>query len=91
MNLSDTIVALTAILIGGAILIIPLSILAVRYAAKPVIEAWRQARATSVAEERMPLLESRLSLLEQQVEMLERGNARLAEKAEFDAQIGVPR
>lgn len=90
MDFGETLVAVTAILIGGAIVLIPLVTLAVRYAMKPLFESWSQARFPQAASQ-TGAIERRIALLEDQVQTLERQNAQLIEEAEFRMKLESPR
>lgn len=84
---AETIIAVTAILIGGTIFIIPIAGLTARFAVKPLVEAWAKNRSDAVGDMVIVQLEGRVSLLEEQVQSLERDNARLLEEAEFQLRL----
>jgi hypothetical protein len=80
-------VPITAILVGGAIVLLPLAALTARFALKPLVEAFARARGGEQAVERLALVEQRLALVEEQLHGLERDNARLLEEADFRRQL----
>jgi hypothetical protein len=90
MDFGETLVAMTAILLGCTIVILPIAALTARYALKPVLETWVQLREGPVAQERIEMMERRVALLEKQVEILERDNSRLLEAADFHARLRGP-
>jgi hypothetical protein len=91
MTLFDALIPLTAILIGGLVLIIPLAGLTARFALKPLVEAYGRSREASGSEDRIRGLDRRIALLEDQLEALERDNARLLEDAEFRLRLAEAR
>jgi hypothetical protein len=91
MDFGETLTAITGILIGGAIVLIPIAALATRFALKPLIETWSRARFAPSPDQNAQLLERRMALLEDQVNSLERQNARLVEDADFRMRLESPR
>lgn len=87
MDLGETIVAMTAIILGAGTVMIAVAGLAVRFAIRPAMEAWVAARRGGAAGEGERLLERRISVLEEQVRLLERENARLVEAADFNLKL----
>ncbi|HUH11920.1 MAG TPA: hypothetical protein VMK65_02375 [Longimicrobiales bacterium] len=87
----EMIVALVAIVMGSLILIIPLGALALRFAAKPLIEAFAQYRGMQggLTSQQAQLLRDRVELLEQRLDGLEQGMDRLKEGRAFDARLGA--
>lgn len=86
----EMIVALVAILMGSLIFIIPLAAFALRFASKPVIEAFVKYREMQggLSSQQGQLLRDRIDLLEQRVDGLESGMERLQEGREFDNRLG---
>lgn len=91
MNELEILIPITAILVGGVAVILPIAGLTARFALKPMVEAFAKLKGTQGAEQRVELLEQRLALLEEQFHSLERDNARLMEEAEFRRQLEGPR
>ena len=83
LQVTEIIVPLAGIALGGLVVLIPIIGLTARFAIKPLVDAWNQNRAVAPTEERLRLMEHRLGLLEQQVEVVERQNEKLMEDAEF--------
>jgi hypothetical protein len=84
---SEFIVAITAILIGGMVIILPLAGLVARFALKPLIDSYAQVRESAEGGDSLRTLERRLDLLEEQVQLLERDNSRLLDAAEFQRRL----
>jgi hypothetical protein len=90
MDLVALLVPIAAIFVGGLIILLPLAGLVARFALKPLVQAYVEARDGPRAGEQVQLLESRMSLLEEQVQRLERSYDRLAEGAEFQRRLDSP-
>jgi hypothetical protein len=83
MDFGETLIAMTAVLLGGGTAMLLVLAISVRFAFKPALEAWAATRRASLAPDAHKLLERRIELLEEQVRGLERDNARLLEDADF--------
>lgn len=84
------IVALTAVILGCLMFLIPIAGLTARFALKPITEALAKGREGGVDREALQLLERRLSLLEQEVHSVGdmRGEVtRLVQELEFHKQL----
>jgi hypothetical protein len=84
------IVALTAVILGCLMFLIPIAGLTARFALKPITEALAKGREGGVDREALQLLERRLSLLEQEVHSVSdmRGEVtRLVQELEFHKQL----
>jgi hypothetical protein len=84
------IVALTAVILGCLMFLIPIAGLTARFALKPITEALAKGREGGVDREALQLLERRLSLLEQEVHSVSdmRGEvSRLVQELEFHKQL----
>ena len=79
----ETLIALTAVILGCTIVIIPVAGLTARYAIKPLIDSWVKMREAPASDEHVRMLERRIVMLEKQVEVLERDSTRLLEEADF--------
>ena len=79
-------IPITAILVGGIIIGIPILGITARFAFKPVAEAFMRMKSAN-ADDRVPLLERRLALMEEQFHALERSHDRLLEESEFNRQL----
>lgn len=90
MSNFEILVPITAILVFGTAVIIPIAGITARFALKPVVEAFARLRESQGSGERQALTEQRLALLEEQLHALERDQARLLEEADFRRQLGDP-
>jgi hypothetical protein len=79
-------IPITAILVSGIVIGIPILGFTLRFAIKPVTEAFVRAKSAQ-ADDRVPMLEGRLALMEEQLHALERSHDRLLEEAEFNRQL----
>lgn len=83
-------VALSAVVLGCLMFLIPIAGLTARFALKPITEALGRGRDTSADREALALLERRLSLLEQEVHSIGDMRAdvsRLIQELEFHKQL----
>lgn len=87
MEFGETLVAMTAVLLGCAIVLIPVAGLTARFAIKPLVESWANLREGSAQNDYTRVLERRITTLERQVEILERDSARMLEDAEFKERL----
>lgn len=90
MPFGETLVAMTAVILGCTIVIIPIAGLTARYAIKPLIDSWLKTRELPVGAEHLTMLERRIQTLEKQVEVLERDNTRLLDEADFRERLSRP-
>jgi hypothetical protein len=81
------ITALLATLMGISIVLVPVIGLTARFALKPVVEALAKVLEARGTDESVNILERRIGLLEAQIESMEGTVNRLADAAEFDAQL----
>ena len=82
--------AVTAIIMGMLVVLIPIAGLTARFAIKPITESMARLRQTNVDRQTLELVERRLSLLEQEVHGLggmRDDMARLLEEVEFQRQL----
>lgn len=84
------IVGLTAVIMGGLAVLIPIVGLTARFALKPVIEAITTLRGADAGDQRVAFLEQRLSLVEEQLHSMEREQKRLVEDNDFRKQLEAP-
>ena len=76
--LVGALIPIVAILIGGLVLLVPIAGLTLRFALKPALEAYAQARKSSGDREEIRILQQRLALVEEQLHALT--TARLLEE-----------
>lgn len=79
----EILVPLSAILVMGIAIIIPIAGITARFALKPVVEAFARLKESQGAGERQALMEQRVALLEEQLHAMDRDQARLLEEADF--------
>lgn len=87
-------VALTAVVLGCLMFLIPIAGLTVRFAIKPIAEALGRGREGTGERETVQLLERRMALLEQEVHSISelRGDlVRVLEELEFNKQLTKPK
>lgn len=90
MTIIEALIPLAAILVGGAIILVPIVGITARFALKPAVEAFTRLRAGQGAEERNRILEQRVALLEEQLHAMERQQQRLLDESEFSRQLRAP-
>jgi len=90
MNPYEVLIPITAIVLGGMTILIPVAGLTARYALKPIMEAIAQIRGTQGADQRVAFLEQRLALLEEQFHAVSREHQRLVDESDFRKQLESP-
>ena len=83
-------IPIVAIVMGSLTVLIPLSIITLRFAIKPIAEAVAQMRAGGASQEEMAIMRQRLSLLEQQLGGLETEVDRIGEAQDFQTELLKP-
>jgi hypothetical protein len=87
-------VALSAVILGCLMFLIPIAGLTARFAIKPISEALAKSQSGNIDRETVQLLERRLALIEQEVHGLSelRGDlVRVLEEMEFQKQLTQPK
>jgi hypothetical protein len=87
-------VALSAVILGCLMFLIPIAGLTARFAIKPISEALAKSQSGNIDRETVQLLERRLALIEQEVHGLSelRGDlVRVLEEMEFQKQLAQPK
>ena len=79
--------AITAIVMGCLMVLIPVAGLTARFALKPVVESFSQLFQSKGVEEKLAITERRVALLESHIESLEEDVRRLSEGQAFDRQL----
>ena len=87
MDLGD-LTGLMGVLVGGAVILIPILAISARFALKPLIETWMKARQVSGPESQ--LQDRRIALLEAEVQNLHATVRQLAEAESFRSQLSAP-
>lgn len=83
MQISPELIGLTAVIMGGLAVIIPIAGITARIALKPIAEAMARMRELRGGEETVHLLERRMSLMEEQLGSMDRSLRVLVEDADF--------
>ncbi len=85
--------AITGIVMGMLVVLIPVAGLTLRFAIKPITEALSTFRQSGMERDKVDLLERRMALLEQEMhgmESLRDDLSRTLEAAEFQRQLKTP-
>jgi hypothetical protein len=85
--------AITAIVMGMLVVLIPIAGLTLRFAIKPITESVAKLRESGMEREKVDLLERRMALLEQELHGLEgmrEDLARVLEETDFQRQLRAP-
>lgn len=83
-------VPIVAIVMGTLTVLIPLSLITLRYAIKPIAEAVTQMRSGGASQEQLAVMQQRLALLEQQFGGLETEVTRIGEAQDFQTELLKP-
>ena len=82
---------LVAVLIFGGAVLAPVLALSVRFALKPVVEAWVRIRQEGGASSKeLAMQERRMALLEQEIHSLQRTVQELADAEDFRRRLNEP-
>lgn len=80
-------IPIIAILMGGLTVLIPVSLVALRFAIKPIAEAIAITRSGGASQEHLEILKERLALLEQQVSGIDSEVGRISEAVDFQDRL----
>ena len=83
-------IPIVAIVMGTLTVLIPMSIVALRFAIKPIAEAVAHMRSGGASLEELAIMRQRLSLLEQQFGGLETEVDRIGEAQDFHTELLKP-
>ena len=83
---SYQLVPVVAIIMGTLTVLVPVSLIALRFAIKPIAEAVAQMRS-GVAPDEVRIMKERISLLEQQLNGIDSEVNRLAEAVDFQDRL----
>jgi len=83
-------VPIVAIVMGCLTVLIPLSIVTLRFAIKPIAEAVAHMRSSGASQEELAIMRQRLALLEQMVGSLETEVTRIGEAQDFQTELLKP-
>ena len=83
-------IPIVGIVMGTLTVLIPLSLITLRYAIKPIAEAVGHMRSGGLAQEELAVMRQRLALLEQQFGGLESEVHQIGEAQAFQAELLKP-
>jgi hypothetical protein len=87
MQISGEMIGLTAVVMGGLAVLIPIAGFTLRSAMKPIAEGLAHMREARGGDEAVALLERRMALVEEQLHGIDRSLRSLEEDAEFRRQL----
>jgi uncharacterized protein (DUF2164 family) len=93
MSPNETMIAMTAIVMGSLTVLIPITGLTARFALKPLMEALAKYREMQGSDQAQQLLERRMALIEEQLHGVDRSIRDLVDESDFRRQLetGRPR
>lgn len=83
-------IPIVGIIMGTLCFLVPVSLITLRFAIKPIAEAVAQMRSAGAAQEELAIMGQRLALLEQQVGGLETEVDRIGEAQDFQTELLEP-
>jgi hypothetical protein len=83
MQISGELIGLTAVVLGGLAVVIPIAGITARIALRPIVEAMARYREMKGSDDGVVLLERRIGLIEQQLDGMDRSLRVLVEDADF--------
>ena len=83
MQISGELIGLSAVILGGLAVLIPVAGITARIALKPIVEAMARYRELKGEEISVNLLERRMTLMEEQLHGVDRSLRLLVEDADF--------
>ena len=83
MQVSPELIGLTAVIMTGVAVLIPIAGITARVALKPIVEAMARYREIKGADDAVGLLERRMTLMEEQLHGMDRSLRLLVEDADF--------
>ena len=83
MQIPGELLGLTAIILGGLTVLIPIAGVTARVALKPIVEAMARYREMKGSDDAVTMLERRMSLMEEQLHGMDRSLRLLVEDADF--------
>jgi hypothetical protein len=83
MQIAGEIIGLTAVVLTGVAVLIPVAGITARVALKPIVEAMARYREMKGADDAVTMLERRMSLMEEQLHGMDRSLRLLVEDADF--------
>jgi hypothetical protein len=89
MQITPGLIGLTAVVMSGLAVIIPIAGFTLRAAMKPIAEGLAHMREARGGDEAVALLERRMALVEEQLHGMDRSLRSLEEDAEFRRQLAA--
>jgi hypothetical protein len=83
MQIPGELLGLTAIILGGLAILVPIAGITARVALKPIVEAMARYREMKGADDAVTMLERRMSLMEEQLHGMDRSLRLLVEDSDF--------
>ena len=83
MQISGELIGLSAVIMGGLAILIPVAGITARIALRPIVEAMARYREIKGEEVQVNLLERRMTLMEEQLHGMDRSLRLLVEDADF--------
>jgi hypothetical protein len=83
MQIPGELLGLTAIIMGGLAILVPIAGITARVALKPIVEAMARYREMKGADDAVTMLERRMSLMEEQLHGMDRSLRLLVEDSDF--------
>lgn len=83
MQISGELIGLSAVIMGGLAILIPVAGITARIALRPIVEAMARYRELKGEEVQVTLLERRMTLMEEQLHGMDRSLRLLVEDADF--------
>ena len=83
MQIPGELLGLTAIILGGLAILVPVAGITARVALKPIVEAMARYREMKGADDAVTMLERRMSLMEEQLHGMDRSLRLLVEDSDF--------
>lgn len=88
--MDPNLIPVVAIIMGTLCFLVPVSLVTLRFAIKPIAEAVSQMRASGAAQEELAIMRQRVALLEQQVGGLETEVDRIGAAQDFQTELLQP-
>jgi hypothetical protein len=87
MQTEEAVIAMTAIVLGSLMFLIPIAGITARIALRPIMDALTKYREVQGDKQMQQLLERRVSLMEEQMHSMDRSLRELAEASDFHREL----
>ena len=91
MQTEEAVIAITAIVLGSLMFLIPIAGITARIALRPIMDALGKYREVQGDKQMQQLLERRVALMEEQLHSMDRSLRELVEESEFRRELESPR